>query len=224
MHGADVGRAGVDVLTINLVGEEVEVVLLDQVAYLVHLAAGIEITCGVVGVADKYGAGTLVDEFLEPLDTGQCKSFLYGGGDGADGGTCRHSKGHIVGIGGLGDDNLVAGIEGTHKGKEHGLRTAGGNDDIVGSNLDVILVIILCKFLSIAEITLRWRIFEHLTVNILEGIKSTLRGRQVGLTDIEVINFGATGLGCSCQRCQLTDWRFGHFKSANRNFWHNSNC
>ena len=54
--------------------------------------------------------------------------------------------------------------------------------------------------------------------------KSTLRGGQVVLADIEVINFDATSLGCSSQRCQFTDWRFGHFESTNGNFWHNTNC
>ena len=54
--------------------------------------------------------------------------------------------------------------------------------------------------------------------------KSTLRGGQVVLADIEVINFGATDLGCSSQRCQLTDWQFGHFESANRKRGHNTNC
>ena len=33
--------------------------------------------------------------------------------------------------------------------------------------------------------------------------KSVLRGGQVGLTDIEVINFGAAGLGCSSQGANL---------------------
>lgn len=54
--------------------------------------------------------------------------------------------------------------------------------------------------------------------------KSTLRGGQVVLADIEVINFGAKGLGCSSQLCQFTDWRFGHFKSANGKRGHNTNC
>lgn len=117
---ADVGGAGVDELAIDLVGEKVEVVFLHEVAYLVHLAARVEVARGIVGVADEYGSGVLVDEGLKLLHLGQREAFLDGGGNGANLGSRADGKGHVVGIGGFGHDNLIAGVEATHKGKQHG--------------------------------------------------------------------------------------------------------
>ena len=67
MACADVGRAGVDVFAVDLIREKIQVVLFHQVAYLVHLPAGVQIACRIVGVAYHYGARMLVDKLLELL-------------------------------------------------------------------------------------------------------------------------------------------------------------
>ena len=71
MAGRDIGRSCVDILTIHLVGEEIQVVFLHEVADLVHLTTGIEIACGVVGIADHDSTGALVDQLLKLLHLGQ---------------------------------------------------------------------------------------------------------------------------------------------------------
>ena len=214
VHGADIGRASVDVLAVHLVGEEVEVVLLHQIAYLVHLPPGIEIARGVVGIADEDGAGALVDELLEALHPRQGKSLLDGGGDGAYGGAGRHGKGHVVGIGGLRDDDLVAGIESAHKRKEHRLGTSRGDDDVVGGHIDAVFGIVAHQLLAIAQIPLRGRILKYLTVNGLQCVERTLRSGKVGLAYVEMVHLGAPLLGGLCQRSQFPDGRLRHLQSA----------
>ena len=115
MHGTDIGASGIDVLTVYLIREEVEVVFLDKVANLVHLPAGIEISGRVVGVADQDGACALVDKLFELLDLRQGEAFFYRSGNGTYLGTCRDGECHIVSIGRFGHDDLVARIEAAHE-------------------------------------------------------------------------------------------------------------
>lgn len=121
MAGRDVGRPRVDELAVDLVREEEEVVALHQVADAVHLLARVEVSGGVVGVANQDAARALVDEPLEFGDVGQRKALLDGRNDGADDRTGRDGKGHVVGIGRLGDDDFVARVEARHEGEEHRL-------------------------------------------------------------------------------------------------------
>lgn len=107
----DVGRAGVDEFAVDFVGKEIEVVFFDHAAYLLHLAAGVEVAGGIVGVADKYCACARVDEFFEFFDGGQRESVFDGGCDGAYHGSCRDGEGHIVGVGRLRHNDFVAGVE-----------------------------------------------------------------------------------------------------------------
>ena len=117
MAGRDVGRSRVDVLAIHLVGEKIKVVFLHQVANLVHLASGVEIARGVVGIANQYGPCSVVDQLFELLHFGQRETLLDGGGNGSDFGTGRDGKRHVVGIGRLGHYNLIAGIEAAQESK-----------------------------------------------------------------------------------------------------------
>ncbi len=214
MASRDVRRAGVDVFAVYLVGEEIQVVLLHEVAYLVHLATCVQIARRVVGVADEDGTGVLVDKLLKLLHLRQRESLLNGSGYGANLGSCRDGKRHVVGIGWLRDDNLVARIETRHECEEHCLRSARRDDDVVGGDINLKSLVIFGEFLAIREVSCRWRILQNLAVDVLQGIKSYLRCGQVGLANIEVVDFNAALFGSSSQRSQFTDWRFGHFKSA----------
>ena len=84
MASRNVGRTGVDKLAVHLIGEEIQVVLLHEVADLIHLTARIEVARRVVRIAYHDSLGALVDELLEALHLGQAESLLNSGGDGAD--------------------------------------------------------------------------------------------------------------------------------------------
>ena len=154
MASRNVGRARIDIFTIDLVGEEIQIVFLHQVAYLVHLATCIEITRRVVGVTDHDSPCALIDQLLELLHLWQRESLLDGGGDGTNLSTRRDGKSHIVGIGRLWHDDLVAWIQTTEKGKEHSLTTTRGDDDIFCSDVDIVFRVVVHQFFAIAYITL----------------------------------------------------------------------
>ena len=224
MAGADIGAARVDKLAVHLVGEKVQVVLLHHVAYLVHLPTGVQITCGIVGVADEDGPGALVDELLKLFHLGQRKALFDGGGDGADDGSGRNGKRHVIGIGRLGHDNLVTGVQTCQEREEHGLRTAAGDDDVIGGELNAKLIIVAHQFPAVAEIALARAVFQNTAVDIANGIQCLRRRRQVGLSDIEMIHMHTTLLGSISQRSQFADGRLRHFKPSYRYLWHYKYC
>ena len=146
--GRDIGRARIDKLSIDLIREEEQIVLLHQIADAVHLLAGIEVARRIVGITDQNTACTLVDKLLKLLNLGQRETLLDRGRDGADNGSCRDSKGHIVGVGGFGDNDLVTRVKARHKGKQHGLRASRGDDNIVCREFYLILVVVANQLLS----------------------------------------------------------------------------
>ena len=220
MACADIGRAGVDIFAVHLVGEEIQVIFLHQVTYLVHLATGVEITRGVVGVANHDGAGALVDQLLEFLHLGQRETLVDGGGDGAYLRAGADGEGHVVGVSGLGHDNLVAGVQATEESEEHCLAAARSNDDIVGGDVDIILRVITHQFLAVAQVALRGRIFQNVAVDALQCRQPFSWGRQVGLANVQMIDLCTALLGCHGQRSELAYGRFGHLYAAKGYVWH----
>ena len=106
-------------------------------------------------------------------------------------------KCHVIGISRFGHDNLVTRIEACHEREQHRFRTAGCNDYVIRSELDVVLIVIPHRF-AIAAITGTGTVLQYLTVNITDDVNRDLRRRQVGLSDIEVEYMDAL-LGCICQ-------------------------
>ena len=205
MAGADIGTSCIDKFTIDLVGEEIQVVFLHQITYLVHLTARVEVARGIVGIADEDSACTLVDELFELLHLRQREAFFYSGGDGTNDCSCRDGKCHIVGIGRFGHDNLVARIQTGQKGEEHSLRTAAGDDDVIGREVDMVLLIILHQLGPVAQIALAGTVFQYLAVDVSDGIDGRSGCRQVRLSDIQMINMDTALLGCVGQGSELPD-------------------
>ena len=134
--------------------------------------------------------------------------------DGAHLGAHHQGKGHVVGISGLGDDDLVARVESGHEAKEQGLGAARGDDDVVGHQIDVVLGVVAHELVAIALNALAGRIGQHFGIDLLQSVETTLRRMHVGLADVQVINFRAARLGCIGQGCELADRRFGHNKAT----------
>ena len=205
MASTDVRAAGIDELAINLVAEQIKVILLDEIAYLIHFATGVEVARRVVGVTDKYGTRLFVDKFLELLDLRQGEAFLDGCSDGSDDGTSRDGKRHVVCVCRFRHNYLVAGIQTCQEGEQHGLTATAGDDDILRCEVDVVLAVVADQLLAIAEITLAGAVFEDTPVDILYGIDCRFRCREVWLTDVEVVNMYSFLLGSIGQGSQLAD-------------------
>ena len=142
MAGGDVGALGVDELSIDFVGKEVEVVFLHEVAQLQHLFLGIEIARGVVGVADEDGARLVGDLFLKLLHGWEFESVLNACLDGLDHGATGDGKRHVVGITGVGNDDFVSRVEACHVGKHDSLRASCGNYDFIRRDVNTILGVV----------------------------------------------------------------------------------
>ena len=201
--GRYVGRPGVDEFAVDFVGEEEQVVFFDQVADAVHLLACVQVPRGVVGIADQDTARAVVDELFEFRDVGQCESLLDRRYHGAYHGPCGDGEGHVIGVGRLGDDDLVAGVEARHEGEQHGLGTARRDDDVVGRELDLELFVVTYQFLAQRAISVAGAVFEHRTVDLFQGVEPGLRRRQVGLADVQVVDLGAACPGGFGQRDEL---------------------
>ena len=223
MHRGDVRRARVDEFAVHLVAEEEEVVLLHQVADLVHLVLGIEVARRVVGIADEDGLRALVDEFLELLHLGQAETLVDGGRDGPDHRAGGDREGHIVGVRRLRDDDLVARIEAAHECEQHRLGAARGDDDLVRGELDLVALIVVHERLAQRAEALRRAVFQHLAVYVLEHVERLLRRRQVGLADVQAVDLHSPLLGGVRQRGEHTDGRCRHLQAAVRYpkfIWH----
>ena len=220
MTSADVRAAGIDKLAINLVAEQVKVVLLDQVAYLIHFATGVEVARRVVRITDKDGTRLFVDELLELLDFRQGEALLDGSRDGSDDGTSRDGKRHVVCVRRLRHDYLVARVQTSQEGEQHRLATTAGDDDIIRREVDVVLAVVADQLLAIAEITLTGTVLEDGAVDVLYGINRRLGCGKVGLTDVQVVNMYSSVFCGVCQGSQLANRRLRHLNTSYGNLWH----
>ena len=210
MTRRDVRRLGVDELAIDLVGDEVELVLLHEIANLAHLLLGIEVTRGVVGVADEDGACLGRDLFLKLLHRRQLEAVLDMRLDGFDHRAAGDSECHIVGITRVGDDDLVARVQTTHIRKHDRLRTAGGDDDLVGREVDTVVGVVAHHLRAQGFETLRGRVGEYILLEVLDRLQGLRRRSYIRLTDVQMIDMNAGTLGIVRILRQLADWRFRH--------------
>ena len=96
----------------------------------------------------------------------------------------RDGKCHVVGVGRFRHDNLVARVKARHESKQYRLGAAGGDDDVVNINLDVVVLVILLQFAAQRRQTVGRTVFKHLSVNVFKCFKSFGRGRDIRLSYI----------------------------------------
>ena len=98
--------------------------LLHDVPYLIHLAAGVKITGRIIRIADEDGLRPVRDEFLEFLDRRKGETGLDRRRNRLDNRTCRNSKSHIIGISRFRNNDLVTRVQTSKKCEKNSLRTA----------------------------------------------------------------------------------------------------
>ena len=154
MASRDIWRTGINVFTIHLIGEEIQVIFLYKVTNLVHFTTGIEITGRIVRITDQDGLGAFIDQLLELFHFRKGETFFDGSGNGTDYRTRRDGKGHIVGIGRFRHDDFIPRVQATQESEQHRFRTTGSDDDVVGIQIDVVFLVITHQLFTIALITL----------------------------------------------------------------------
>ena len=220
MAGRDIGRTRINKFTVHLVREEEQIVLLHKVANLVHFTACIEVTRRIVGIANQNGPRALVNQLFKLLYLGQRETLFDGRGNGAYLSSGRDGKRHIISIGRLGNNDFITRIEASQERKQDRLRAAGSDDDVVCSQIDIVLRIVTHQLLAVTAIPRTGTVFQNFPVDVPYRFNRDFRSRQVGLSDVQVEYMYAPLLGSICQRSQFSDRRCGHLHSANRYCWH----
>ena len=214
VEGGDIGLLGVDELAIDFVGEKIEIVFLDQVAYLQHFLAGVEVARGVVGVADEDGFGARGDLLLKFLYRREAEAVVDGGGHGLDDRAAADGEGHVVGVGGVGDYDFITGVEAGHVGEHHGFGASGGDDDIVRAEVDAVGGIVGDHLGPERQVALGGTVLEDVSVHVADRLDGALRGLDVGLADVQVIDVDAVSFGRFGVAGQLPYRGTGHIVSS----------
>ena len=68
-------------------------------------------------------------------------------------------------------------------------------DDVADIDVDIETVVILAEFFAQRHEPGRRAVFEHLTIYLLKGFETFGRSRDVGLTDVEMVDPDAVCLG-----------------------------
>ena len=203
MTGRNIGRAGIDEFTIDLVGKKIKVILLHQITYLIHLPARIQVSRGIIGIAYQNGFRAFINQFLKFFHLGERKSFINGGRNGANNSSGRYGKSHIIGIRRFGHDDFVARVQTGQKSKKHGLGTTRRYNDVISIQMNVITAIIAGELFTIGAITLTRTILQNPAVNVPYGVQGHLGGGQIRLTDVQMIHVRTALLRSLCQRSQF---------------------
>ena len=220
MASRDVRRTGIDKLTVHFIRKKIQIVLLHQIANLIHLTARIEVSRGVIRIANQNGPRTFVNQLLELLDLRQRKSFFYRSGYRTDDRSRRNGKCHVIGVCRFGNDDFVARIQAGQKSEQHSLRTSRRDDDVVRRKIDMIFGIISDQLFPVTQISLARAVFQNRPVDITDGIYGRSRSRQIRLADIQMVHMYPSIFSLEGQRSQLANRRLRHFLTANGYFRH----
>ena len=170
--------------------------LLGDVAHHAHLFRSQDNASGVAGVRDHDRAGMLVDLLLNLLAVGIVIAFLGAGGDGMDVRTAGVDHGVVVGIEGLGNQDLVAVVEDALQNNLKRLGAAGGDQDLILLKVHIQIVVVLLDCVNQNGHAGRGGIFQNGLVELPDGVEELLWSFHVRLADVQMINLLALGFGC----------------------------
>lgn len=120
---------------VDLVADDEQPVLPGDIKHQLQLIRREHCAGGVAGVGHEDGTGMLVYTGLDPLAHGKAVALLGAGGHGAYRRARKSDRGVVVGIKGLGDDDLVPVVEQAGQGHLQRLAAAGGDKDLLAGQL-----------------------------------------------------------------------------------------
>lgn len=106
---------------------------------------------------------------------------------------------HVVGVGRFGDYDFVARIEAAMNANSTA-SDRGGDDYVVYIHVDVEPAVVVAELLPQRQQSFRRTVFKHLAVDVAQRFQTDLGGRQIGLTDVEVVHMHAAGFGGIAER------------------------
>ena len=149
---------------------------------------------GIAGVGADDGPGVLIDLGLDAGPVGIAITLMGAGGNGVDGRAAGAHHGVVVGIEGLGNQDLVAVVENAVEGDLQGLGAAVGDENIPGVEVHVQLVIVMPDGVDEHRHAGGGGILQHRQVKMPHGLEIRLGGLDVRLADVQVIDLSALGL------------------------------
>ena len=117
--------------------------------------------------------------------------------------TGQCDRGVVVGIEGLGNDDLVAVVENRGKGHLQRLAAAGGGQDISTLQLDADASVIITHCVQVDRQTARRRIGDDLLIKVLQRLKEGRGSLHIRLADVQVIDLDAAFFGLLCIGIEL---------------------
>ena len=178
--------------------------LLGDVHHHAHLLRSQHGAGGVAGVGDHDGPGVLVDLRLHLGPVGIVIAVMGRGGNGMDGGAAGIGHGVVVGIEGLGDQDLIAVIQDAVHGDLQCLAAAVGDQDIALFKVHPQIIVILLDGIDQNGDAGRRRILQHRQVKMTHCLKIRLGRLNIRLADIQMIDLFAFCLCRHCIRVKLT--------------------
>ena len=134
---------GVDELPVDLVRQQEQVMILYEVGDDLPFLRGKDRSGGIARVGEEHGPGPGSDQLFELFPYRVAVSFFRSGRDGHDLRSGKVDEGQIVGIEGLGHEELVAVVQDAVHGDGEGFAASGGDDDVGGGVVKSYLFIIV---------------------------------------------------------------------------------
>ena len=215
-HRAELLPAVYD-LPVYLVADEQQVVLLGNVRQKTHLLRAQYHTGGVAGVGDHDRPGVLVDQRLDLFPGGVAIALLRLGGNGADHTAGNTHKSGVIGIEGLGEQNLIALVQDAGEYDLQRLAAAVGRHDVIAGNGEPQVDIVVPHCLQIHLHAGRRSVGQYGLAEVPDGVKEGLWRLNVRLADIQVIDLASLCLCLHHVGVELSDGReFARFDLAGR--------
>ena len=206
--------SGIAELSVNFIGEEVEIMLLHHIPDFIELLIGIDGTGGIIGITDENSFGGRSDPFFKLFDGRQPESLFNRTGKADDPRPGGFGEGHIIGVGRFRENHLIARIESGEEREEHCLGSAARYDYFLRRDFDSVPAVILRHLAAHTVVSVTGGILEHCPVDVLEYFKSLARRGQIRLPDVERQYLDSLGMSCGSKRSQLSDRRCRHNGTA----------
>ena len=132
-----------------------------------------------------------VDQRFDTLSHGVTVALFRAGGQGADGGAGQGDRGVVVGVKGLGNDDLVPIVQQGGHGHLQGLAAAVGDKDVLVLQLNADVLVVTAHGIQQDGDTTGRSISQDRLRKIAHGLKIGVRRNDIGLTDIQMIYLDA---------------------------------
>ena len=138
-------------------------------------------------------------------------AFLGRRGNGLDGSTGQVDHGVVVGVVGLGDQDLFAIFQDAVQNDLQSFGTTGGDLNLILLEMHAQIVIVLLDGIDQNGDTGGGSVLQNGLLEVLDSIKECLGGLDVGLADVQVIDGLAGCLSLYSIRMELTHGRQAAF-------------